>query len=230
MKKLLAIFFVIPILLNFKILFSIEQKDVNVIKKEEFEIPLTEDLMREHGILNRLLLIYEECIRRIDCKSDFPIQSLEKAIQIIESFIENYHEKLEEDYIFPLFEKKKKKVQLVRTLKDQHVKGRIITSQLKKIVTNKKDLNTKEKHAAKRLMQKFISMYRPHEAREDTVLFPLIRSLISPKEFKELSEKFEELEHKLFGDNGFKSILNKVADIEKQFGIYKLEQFTPNTK
>ena len=26
--------------------------------KENFEIPLTEDLMREHGILNRILLIY----------------------------------------------------------------------------------------------------------------------------------------------------------------------------
>lgn len=25
---------------------------------EEFDVPLTEDLMREHGILNRILLIY----------------------------------------------------------------------------------------------------------------------------------------------------------------------------
>jgi hypothetical protein len=28
-------------------------------KKEEFEIPLTEDLMKEHGVLDRVLLIYE---------------------------------------------------------------------------------------------------------------------------------------------------------------------------
>jgi len=77
------------------------------------------------------------------------------------------------------------------------------------------------------LLQKFITMYRPHEAREDTELFPLVRSLISEKEFKELGEKTDELEHKLFGKNGFEMMIKKVEGIEKELGIYKLEQFTP---
>ena len=70
-------------------------------------------------------------------------------------------------------------------------------------------------------------MYRPHEAREDTVLFPAIRSLMTAKEFDELGDQFEEKEHKLFGEHGFEDIVAQVAEIEKKLGIYDLAQFTP---
>lgn len=205
------------------------KKTIVSTKKEEFDIPLTEDLMREHGVLNRVLLIYEEIIRRIDNATDFPVSTLGKAVEIIKSFIEDYHEKLEENYIFPLFEKNKTEVRLVRTLKNQHNKGREITVKLHEIII-KQSLDPKDKRMIKSLLQKFIRMYRPHEARESTVLFPKIRSLISEKEFEELGEKFEDLEHKLFGEHGFESMVDKVASIEKELGIYLLEQFTPVIK
>ncbi len=204
-----------------------KEASMNKCKKEDFEIPLTEDLMREHGILNRVLLIYEEIIRRIESATHFPASVLSDAVGIIKSFIEDYHEMLEENYIFPLFEKNKKEVRLVRTLKNQHNKGREITAKLKTIVTTKKSFDSKDKKVIKSLLQKFITMYRPHEAREDTVLFPQVRSLISEKEFEDLGEKFEDLEHKLFGQNGFEHMVDKVATIEKKLGIYQLEQFTP---
>lgn len=195
--------------------------------KEELEIPLTEDLMREHGILNRILLMYEEIIKRIKNKRDFPPTAIAEAVHIIKSFIEDYHEKLEEEYLFPLFEKHKKEISLIRTLKNQHIKGRQITTQLQKIIASNEILDQKNKNLIKNLLQKFIRMYRPHEAREDTVLFPQVRSLLSEEEFKRLSKKFEELEHHLFGENGFEKIVQRVKDIERSLGIYNLEQFTP---
>lgn len=207
---------------------DIKKKEQSMVKKEEFEIPPTEDLMREHGILNRILLIYEEIIKRIHDNRDFPLSALNQSVEIIQSFIENYHEKLEEDYIFPLFEKKKQEIRLIKTLKNQHSKGREVTAALKELLTSKKYQDPKNKRTIKSLLQKFITMYRPHEAREDTVLFPKVRSLISEKEFKELGETFENLEHKLFGEDGFQAVVAQVADIEKELGIYQLEQFTPN--
>jgi hemerythrin-like domain-containing protein len=197
-------------------------------KKEEFEIPFTEDLMREHGILNRILLIYEEIIKRITNSTEFPLELFEQAVAIIKSFIEDYHEKMEEEYIFPIFEKHKKEVRLVKTLKNQHTKGREITAQVQKLIQG--PLDQKNKSVLKNLLQKFIRMYRPHEAREDTELFPLVRSLITEQEFKMLSEKFEDSEHELFGKTGFQTILKKVEDIEKELGIFNLEQFTPKFK
>lgn len=195
-------------------------------KKEEAAIPITEDLMREHGLLNRVLLIYEEIIKRIENTTDFPVAPLAQAVGIIKSFIEDYHEKIEETYLFPIFEKHNKEKRLVKTLLKQHTKGREITAQLQKLLILN-TYNKANKKTIKNLLQKFITMYRPHEAREDTILFPQVRSLISEKEFKELGELSEKLEHEIFGENGFENILKKVEDIEKELGIYNLEQFTP---
>jgi hypothetical protein len=39
-------------------------------KKDEEEVSAPEDLMREHGVLNRILLIYEEGLRRLRAKED----------------------------------------------------------------------------------------------------------------------------------------------------------------
>jgi hypothetical protein len=70
-------------------------------------------------------------------------------------------------------------------------------------------------------------MYNPHEAREDTVLFPGLRKIVSSHEYGSLGEDFEKKEHELFGDDGFEKMVNRVAGIEKSLGIYELAQFTP---
>src|SRR5438309_1437571 len=48
-------------------------------------------------------------------------------------------------------------------------------------------------------MQQFIRMYNPHEAREDTVLFPAFRKIVSPHEFDALGEDFEKKEDEFVG-------------------------------
>lgn len=202
------------------------RQEMHMKKVEAEEIPLTEDLMREHGVLNRLLLIYEEVIKRTDHVT-FPKHALAQAVTIVQEFIENYHEKLEEDYIFPLFEKHKVEQKLVKALRTQHIRGRAITAQLKKIVTSSQELTQPQKRSVVTLIKKFITMYRPHEAREDTVLFPKVRSLLSEEDFNALGETFEKKEYELFGKEGFSTIVDRVAAIEKELGIYKLNQFTP---
>jgi len=77
------------------------------------------------------------------------------------------------------------------------------------------------------LLQHFVRMYEPHEAREDTVLFPALRSVVSKHEFAALGEDFEKKEHQLFGEEGFEKMVDRVATIEKSLGIYDLAQFTP---
>ena len=70
-------------------------------------------------------------------------------------------------------------------------------------------------------------MYRPHEAREDTILFPAFRKIVSKHEYGSLGEEFEKNEQRLFGKDGFETMVNKVAEIEKSFGKYELALFTP---
>jgi hemerythrin-like domain-containing protein len=72
--------------------------------------------MREHGVLKRVLLVYEEAIRRIDARQDLQPDTVRNSASIIRTFIEDYHEKLEEDYLFPRFEKARRLTDLTTVL------------------------------------------------------------------------------------------------------------------
>jgi len=191
---------------------------------EEAEVSPTEDLMREHGLLNRVLLVYEESARRLAGKGDLDPKVLTEAAGIIRNFIENYHEKLEEEYLFPRFEKARKLTELVAVLRQQHQAGRQITAQILQLSAAKSAADRQKLEAA---IAAFIRMYRPHEAREDTVLFPALHWIVSPHEFDALGDDFEKKEHELFGKEGFEGMVVKVGDLEKQLGIFDLAKFTP---
>ena len=108
----------------------------------------------------------------------------------------------------------------------QHRAGRNITDQITQI-TKQATRTDAENQKLIDLLTAFNAMYRPHEAREDTVLFPAFRKIVSQHEYDSLGEEFENNEHKLFGEGGFEMMVNKVAALEKQLGIYELAQFTP---
>ncbi len=194
----------------------------------EEEVSPAEDLMREHGVLKRVMLVYDEMLRRWDAKQEVPPETLAAAASIIRQFVEDYHEKLEENYLFPRFEKANKLTDLVKTLKDQHQAGRKVTD----VILQRANLQALKDPAQRAqvvvAIREFNRMYAPHEAREDTVLFPAFRGIVSANEYDSLGEDFEKKENELFGDDGFEKMVDKVAVIEKQLGIYELSQFTPN--
>jgi len=185
-----------------------------------------EDLMQEHGLLNRVLLIYDTCRQRLVSMEDFPVEALSNAAGVIRTFVEDYHEKQEENYLFPRFRKANQLTDLVQTLLTQHNAGRVLTDQVMQLTRSSSRTNT-ETQKLIRILTSFNAMYRPHEAREDTILFPAFRKIVSGHEYDSLGEEFEKNEQKLFGKDGFESMVAKVAGIEKTLGIYDLAQFTP---
>ena len=187
------------------------------------QVAPVEDLMREHGALNRILLIYDETLRRLNANHDYQPATLHSAAGLIHTFIEGYHEKLEEQHIFPRLESAGKLVDEVRTLRTQHEAGRIVTAR----ILDAGDKETSNRAGLTRDLGEFIRMYRPHEAREDTVIFPAFKTVVAPPEYANLGEVFEDRERALFGENGFENVVNQIADLERSLGIYELGQFTP---
>jgi hemerythrin-like domain-containing protein len=196
-------------------------------ENEDEEISPAEDLMREHGVLNRILLIYEEHLRRLDAKQDFDPGILASSAGIVRHFVEDYHEKLEEDFLFPRFRKANKLVDLVDTLLAQHQAGRRLTAQIEQLAHASASKDESKRQELSENLRSFVRMYRPHESREDTVLFPAFRGIVSKHEYDALGDDFEKKEDQLFGDEGFFKVVDQVAELEKKLGIYDLRQFTP---
>ncbi|MCR6640266.1 MAG: hemerythrin domain-containing protein [Sporocytophaga sp.] len=203
-------------------------KKENSINEDEGEKEVSppEDLMQEHGVLKRILIIYDTCRMNIIDEKSFPSETLTNSAKIIRTFIEDYHEKQEENYIFPRFQKANQLTDLVQVLLLQHQVGRNITDKILMLSKNRKRTEGENKNLAELLFM-FNKMYSPHEAREDTVLFPAFRKIVSKNEYDSLGEEFEKNEQKLFGKGGFELVVNKVADLEKSLDIFDLSQFTP---
>lgn len=199
----------------------------NIAQVESAEVSPMEDLMREHGLLDRILLIYQEILTRMERGSDFPVEVLQQSAGIVHNFVEDYHEKLEEEYIFPRFEKSGKLTDLAAVLRQQHDAGRRLTDDIIRKATEKGLDNQEERKSLMRSLRSFIRMYRPHKSREDTVLFPAFHNLVSASEYDKMGDMFEDRENLLFGDKGFERNVEKISELEKKLGIYELKSFTP---
>jgi hemerythrin-like domain-containing protein len=188
------------------------------------EVTPAEDLMREHGVLRRVLLIYDETLRRMSAGEPVPDGVVGDAATVVRRFIEEYHEKLEEQFLFPLFENAGKLVELVAVLRQQHAAGREATDAILEAVAG----GAGQLADAEVPMREFIRMYRPHAAREDTVLFPALRPLLTDFDYRQLGERFEDHERETLGEAGFAGTVQKIEELEQSLEIYDLAGFTPS--
>lgn len=192
------------------------------------EVTATEDLMREHGVLRRALFVYSESASRLRSKSSAVMpDALQKTAQLFRAFGEDYHEKkLEEAFIFPEVKKPGGEAAgLINILIAQHNRGREITDYILAATRGAK-LDTDNAEPLARAMRSLVRMYRAHAAREDTIVFPAWKQTLTPKQLYERNEKFEEIEHQQFGEDGFENAVRQIADIENELGLADLAQFT----
>jgi hemerythrin-like domain-containing protein len=193
--------------------------------KDDDEVTPAEDLMREHGVLRRVMYLYDDAADRLTGRRDVPLDALGACAGIVRRVIEDYHEKLEEDFLFPRFEKAGKLADLTAILRRQHLVGRALTEQITQLTRGSPADADRARLAA--ALRSFNHMYRPHAAREDTVLFPALRGLVGAHEYEELGDQFEDKEKQMLGDHGFEHAVEDVAKLEQAFGLDDLAKLTP---
>jgi len=192
------------------------------------EVGANEDLMREHGVLRRALLVYRaaaDCLRSDPTK--VPVNALAKTVKLFRIFGEDYHErKLEEKFIFPVVRKLKHPAAAYPdVLQKQHDIGRDLTNYVME-VTKDGTLASGNIIPLAEALDAFELMYEHHTAREDTIVFTAWKDALSKKAYDEISEKFEQIEKQMFGHDGFEDAVSQIAAIEAMMGLTDISQFT----
>lgn len=199
----------------------------NAEEKGDEDVSATEDLMREHGVLRRTLIVYAELARRLRHGNGMvDSRALADAAKLFHDFGEEYHEKsLEETYIFPEVRKAGgPHEKLVEVLLTQHQRGREITGYLLHI-GERGNIGGNAVPLGKAL-DAMSRMYDAHAAWEDTVLFPAWKKLQSKSRLEDLAETFEDIEHKTFGKDGFDDALARISHVEQELGLDDLAAYT----
>lgn len=183
--------------------------------------------MTEHGLLIRILLIYRHLLTGRASGQPVPASHAHDSALIIHDYIEAFHEELEEAYVFPRLMRAGQLKPTVSTLLLQHARGRELTQLILAESGGSGSLATAAADRVASAMNAFVRMYEPHEAREDTVVYPAFRSLLKPAEIADLGQRFADLQAGQFGSDGLAAMAGRVAAIEQALGIYDLAQFTP---
>ena len=199
-------------------------------ESQEPEVTATEDLMREHGVIRRALLVYREVVPMLQQNAaSVDAAALKQTAQLFRNFGEDYHERLlEEQHIFPVIRKMNNKglTRYADVLTAQHQRGREITDYIL-VVTNASKISAAHAEPLAGVLESFVLMYENHAAREDTIVFPAWKTNFSNKQLDELGDEFEDIERKMFGKDGFEDAEHKIAQIEATLGFADLAQFTP---
>ncbi|MGA2064778.1 MAG: hemerythrin domain-containing protein [Thermoguttaceae bacterium] len=188
--------------------------------------------MLQHAIEERLLGIYEELADRLRTPEDRRAPDLlRQAAALVRQLYEDFHQRLEEQYVFPHFENHAQLGPLVKTLRAQHAAGRQATDGIVQALGAAGDHAA---HGARpptaavrsslaRACRATVRLHRPHMAREATDLFQTLYDVLPSATLDELAEQFEKKQEKVFGEDGFKNLLAQIAGIEKELGLYELK-------
>lgn len=196
--------------------------------KGDKDVSATEDLMREHGVLRRALLIYRAGavrLRRDPARVD--LATLRRAAAVFKTFGHDYHEKkLEEAVLFPALRKSGGAgADYVDVLTAQHERGREITDYIL-TVTGKRTIGGGDSEPLARAFDTVALMYEGHTAHEDTVVFPAWKDSLSDSGYREMGDRFEEIEKQTFGKDGFETNLAEISETERALGLGDLAQLT----
>lgn len=196
--------------------------------EKEGEVTATEDLMREHGVLRRALLVYTAVATKLRTNaSSVAPDALQKTAKLFKAFGEDYHEKkLEEQFIFPAVKQAGgEAATYADVLVQQHNRGREITDYII-AVTGGAKLGAANAGPLAKALDAFVLMYQHHAAREDTIIFPAWKKTMSAKQLDEMGDKFEEIEKQQFGTDGYEDAVKQIAAIEGSLGLADIQQFT----
>lgn len=196
---------------------------------DEDAVTANEDLMREHGVLRRILIVYREVAPKLVANAAaVDAAAIAAATTLFQTFGERYHEQmLEEQHIFPIVRKAGGEAAgLIDALLAQHARGREITAYVLDR-TKSGRVGVGDALPLARTLTAFARMYEPHAAREDTIVFPAFKKkAVGPKSYDALGDQFEDIERRTFGGDGFDIAIDKVADIERRLGLADLNAFT----
>ena len=176
----------------------------------------------------RALLVYIEAVPRLRANpGNLSLEPIARTAKLFRSFGEDYHErKLEETYIFPVVKRAGgAAAAYVDVLKAQHDRGREVTDYILTIA-GKGSIGTSDAEPLARALEAFVLMYQNHAAREDTVVFPAWKGTLSERQLHEMDDKFEDIEHRTFGKDGFDDAVKQIGEIEQALGLADIAQFT----
>jgi hemerythrin-like domain-containing protein len=199
------------------------------IEKAMKKVSATEELCIEHAMIDRVLLAIDHTLKTAGHSRNADLTPIAKGCDLIKAALVQHHMKIEEDHIYPKFEKDPVLGPLASDLKEQHVEARKLFARMDQLAKSgaRGEGNVAE---LKRVFVDFKDMMTAHDAREATVLFPAMQGTWSDDQLHKLREAQEKDEKKLLGEDADEKLYGMLGEVESAAGIESVKDFTRRLK
>lgn len=181
----------------------------------------TDILKKDHGVIKNIIIILEACAKRLEDGKEYNPSILKSSMNLIKYFTHKYHRRTEESALFKIAEKKSMPWSggSISSLLYEHEAGaeqvRRMADILRESVASG-DFDKSNKKAKKIIIKNiyaYSSLLGSHLTQEEKTLYPIIESLLTNQEKRNLSKSFERLrqEMKEIGDN------DRYANVIKEY-------------
>ena len=180
-------------------------------------------LIAEHELIERGMAVLKNWLERLDDTLKNPIQ-LKRAIDFLLEFGDKIHNKKEEDFLFPLLEKRGipgSPGPLGVMLQEHEAERQLLARMVEEI----SDLNKGPDEVLRKFKQEgleYLSIRAEHIWKENDVLYPMGRKVLKEEDNPELMTAFHRIDQEVYGPDAralYARMVDEVeqgADIEKQ--------------
>jgi hemerythrin-like domain-containing protein len=196
------------------------------IEKAMKKVSATEELCMEHAMIDRVLLAIDHTLKTAGRSKKADLTPVTKGCELIKAALVQHHMKIEEDHIYPKFEKDPVLGPLSATLKEQHIEARKLFARMEQLARSATVQGDSDTSELKRVFVDFKDMMTAHDAREATVLFPAMQGTWTDDQLHKLREAQEKDEKKLLGEDADEKLYSMLGEVESAAGIESLNDFT----
>jgi hemerythrin-like domain-containing protein len=159
-----------------------------------------EELREEHGAVMKALSILQGLTPKLDAQSPRAEEDLRRLLEFLTVFVDQCHHAKEEAFLFPAMEKAHTRNKpLIDELIFEHEKGRMMVVTLGAALERAARGEVRDAQPLVETIQEYVPLFRTHIRKENGILFPEARELLSERDRQVMAREFEELEEKRIG-------------------------------
>lgn len=182
---------------------------------------VTEELMTEHRAIERMLAVLEEAARRLDEGRPVRPGLLREAVDFVRNFADRCHHGKEEENLFPLLEARGVPRQggPVGVMLMEHDLGRQHVKAMAEAIDPYEGGDQSAAQTIAENTQAYVDLLRQHIQKEDSVLFPMADSVLSPDDQEELKQRFQRIETDVMGPGVHERYHELLEALEREMGL-----------
>ncbi len=178
----------------------------------------TEDLMKEHAVIVRMLHVLSKASDRLSNEEDVDRQLFVQAVDFLKNFADKCHHTKEEKHLFVemMAHGVSGEVGPISVLMREHQDGRAHVKKLEALSGSKMTKRTRD--GLNSTSGAYVDLLSKHIEKENKVLFPMADQLLTAEDQERLEKAFEEVEQKVMGPGVHERYHTMIEEWERKYG------------